>query len=270
MGNEGGWGFARQVTVVIGAFFQVLAPVFVTASVSEVSGANRTLVVPANYAFVIWGPIFLLCFAYAAYQALPSNRDDLLLGQVGWWLGSAFLLNGVWEIVFPARLFLLSEGVFLVVFVCLFVAYRRLVLVSRERALGGPERWLVALPLGLLFGWVTIANFVSVATTLVGLGFLEEGVGEALLGSALLLLGGLSAALLILYGTMGPPQVYLAHAAAVLWGLLGVVVNQYGASLLTTSAALLSTVLVALVVIGALRGGLTQRRIGRPARPGTA
>ena len=189
MGNEGGWGFARQVTVVIGAFFQVLAPVFVTASVSEVSGANRTLVVPANYAFVIWGPIFLLCFAYAAYQALPSNRDDLLLGQVGWWLGSAFLLNGVWEIVFPARLFLLSQGVFLVVFVCLFVAYRRLVLVSRERALGGPERWLVALPLGLLFGWVTIANFVSVATTLVGLGLLEGGVGEALLGSALLLRG---------------------------------------------------------------------------------
>ena len=273
MGNRGGWALARRVVVVVGAFFQVVAPIFATAfataSVAEVSGANRTLVVPADYAFVVWAPIFLLSFAYAAYQALPKERGNPLLGRIGWWVGGAFLLNGVWELLFPARRFLLAEAVFLGVFACLFVAYRRLVLVSRERDLRGSERWLVALPIGLLFGWVTVANFAGVATTLVGVGLLDGGVGEALLGAALLLLGGLFASVLILYGKAGPPQGYLAFAAAFLWALVAIIVNQYDASLLTSGAALISAALVALVLFGAQGGSLARRRTSRPVRPGT-
>lgn len=273
MGNRGGWALARRVVVLVGAVFQVVAPIFATAfataSVAEVSGANRTLVVPADYAFVVWAPIFLLSFAYAAYQALPKERGNPLLGRIGWWVGGAFLLNGVWELLFPARRFLLAEAVFLGVFACLFVAYRRLVLVSRERDLRGSERWLVALPIGLLFGWVTVANFAGVATTLVGVGLLDGGVGEALLGAALLLLGGLFASVLILYGKAGPPQGYLAFAAAFLWALVAIIVNQYDASLLTSGAALISAALVALVLFGAQGGSLARRRTSRPVRPGT-
>ena len=274
MGNLGRWDLVRQVVVVIGAVLQVVAPVIATAlvnvSVGEVSEANSTLVVPADYAFAVWGPIFLLSFAFAVYQALPAKREDPLLRRVGWWIGGAFLLNGVWEILFPASRFLLAEVVFLGVFACLFVAYRRLVSFSGERALSGPECWLVALPLGLLFGWVTVANFVGVATTLVGVGLLGGGIGEALLGAALLLLGGLCASALILYGKIGPLQGYVAYAGAVVWGLGGVVVNQYDASLLTTGTALISAALVALVLFGALREVLSRRRAGRNTWPETA
>lgn len=274
MGNWSGWDLVRQVVVVIGTFFQVVAPIFATAfgsaSVGEVSEANSTLVVPADYAFVVWGPIFLLSFAFAAYQAWPAKREDPLLRRIGWWIGGAFLLNGVWEILFPASRFLLAEVVFLGVFACLFVAYRRLVSFSGERALSGPERWLVALPLGLLFGWVTVANFVGVATTLVGVGLLGGGIGEALLGAALLLLGGLCASALILYGKIGPLQGYVAYAAAVVWGLAGVVVNQYDASLLTSGAALLSAALVTLVLFGTLGGSSSHGSVDRTVRTGTA
>jgi len=255
MGKEGWWDLGRRVWVVVGAFSQVVAPVVAsvvaTASVSGVSEATRTLVVPADYAFVVWAPIFLLSFAYAAYQASPKERENPLLRRTGWWIGGAFLLNGAWELLFPARQFLLAEVVFLGVFASLFVAYSRLVFVSRGRDLRGSERWLVALPLGLIFGWVTIANFASVATTLVGVGLLDGGIGEAVLGAALLLVGGLCASALILYGKAGPPQGYLAFAAAVLWALVAIVVNQYDASLLTTGAAVISAALVALVVFGA-------------------
>jgi hypothetical protein len=75
--------------------------------VGRVSGENPTLVVPGDYAFVIWTPIFLLALVYAVYQALPSNRENPLLRRVGWFSALAYFSNGVWEILFPAREFVL-------------------------------------------------------------------------------------------------------------------------------------------------------------------
>ena len=64
---------ARQTMNVIGALFQIVAgPLgmwIFGVSMGEISDANSTLVVPAGYAFSIWGPIFALCLAYAVYQA---------------------------------------------------------------------------------------------------------------------------------------------------------------------------------------------------------
>ena len=121
------------------------------------------------------------------------------------------------------------------------------------------ERWLVALPLGLLFGWITAAPLVSFATTFVALGLLNGGIGEAILGATLLLTGSLIASAVLLAGETAPPQGYLAYAAAVLWALVAVVVNQYDASVLTTVAALVAAVPVALVDTSKLLGRSGQR-----------
>ena len=126
---------------------------------------------------------------------------------------------------------------------------------SERGVVGAADRWLVALPLGLLFGWITAANAVILTSEAVRLGLVGSGgTGEALLGAALLLLGCLVTSAVLRVGKYGPPQGYLAYAAAVLWALVGIVVNQYDASLLTTGAATLSAALVALALFGLLRG----------------
>lgn len=254
--SDGGsrWDLARQAANVAGALFQIGAPVLTGEAVGQVSAENETLVVPAGYAFSIWGLIFLLCLVYAAYQALPANRESLLLRRVGWFSAGAFLFNGLWEILFPARQFLLAQAVIVVIFACAAVAYLRLARSGRG-ALSAAERWLVALPLGLLFGWITAATLVSFATTFVALGLLNGGISEAVLGATLLLTGGLVASAVIPAGKAAPPQGYLAYATAVLWALAAVVANQYDASVLTTAAALIAAVPVALAVVGRLFGG---------------
>src|SRR3712207_7276028 len=89
--NEGsGRDVVRQVANVVGALFQVGAPVLTGEAVGRVSAENSTLVVPADYAFSIWGLIFSLCLAYAAYQALPANRESPLLRRVGPFTAGAF------------------------------------------------------------------------------------------------------------------------------------------------------------------------------------
>lgn len=254
MGDNGRWDLARQAANVFGALFQIGAPILTSEAVGRVSAENSTLVVPADYAFAIWGPIFLLCLAYAAYQALPANRESPLLRRVGWFSAGAFFSNGLWEILFPARQFLLAQVVIVVIFACAAVAYLRIAR-SERGVLSAAERWLVALPFGLLFGWITAATLVSFATTFVALGLLEGGIGEAVLGAALLLMGGLVTSAVLLVGKAAPPQGYLAYTAAVLWALVAVVINHYDASILTTGAALVAAVPVALVVASRLFDG---------------
>jgi hypothetical protein len=258
---------ARQAATVVGALFQVLAGAIVP--IGAIAGETPSLVIPADYAFAIWGPIFLLCLAYATYQALPTNRDNPLLRRVGWFFAGAFLLNGLWEVLVPLRQPVVLQAILAGVFACSAVAHLRLVRWDRG-VLSRADRWLVALPLGLLFGWITAANVVSFNDTLVEFGILGSGVGGALVGAFLLLVGAVLASAMILVSGVGTLQSLLAYATAVLWALAGVVVKQYDASLLTTCAAGISAALVALILFGALRRGRLQRGADRTAQPGTA
>lgn len=51
----------------------------------------------------------------------------------------------------------------------------------------------------------------------------------------------------------GPAQGYVAYGGAVLWALVAMVANQYGASSITAVAAALGVVLVALALVAPLR-----------------
>jgi hypothetical protein len=269
MSNEGKRDLARQVATIVGALFQVLAGAIVPiARIAEEDPPS--LVAPPSYAFAIWGPIFLLCLAYAAYQGLPANRQNPLLRRVGWFFAGAFFLNGLWEVLVPQRQPVALQLILAGIFASLAIAYLRLVR-SESGILNRADRWLVALPLGLLFGWITAANVVGFNDTLVELGLVGVGVGGALVGAILLLVGAAVAAVVISVGRAGPLQALLSYAAAVLWALAGVVINQYDASLLTAGAALLSVALVAGVLIGALRKRGLHTVAGRSSvRPGAA
>src|ERR687889_1397695 len=193
---------ARQAAVMSGAIFQIAVAIFTGPVVGRVSAENPTLIVPADYAFVIWTPIFLLALIYAVYQALPSNRESQLLRKIGWFSALAYFSNGVWEIVFPAREFVLSQIVFVGISTGAVVAF---VLLQRGAGSGSRfDRWFVAPAFGLLAGWVTAAFFVGFVTVLVATGALSGGTGEALLGALMLIVGGTVACAAILDGGPGP------------------------------------------------------------------
>lgn len=271
MGNVGGWDDARQSANVVGALFQVGVTFAASAAIWEVTDeGSGSLVEPALYAFAIWALIFVLSLVYAAYQALPSKRENPLLRRIGWLTAGAFFCTGLWSVFVPERQFIPAQTMLVVIFVCLAVAFLRLARVERG-VLGAADRWFVALPLGPFLGWITAANAVSLTSEAVRLELVNGGgASEALLGSTLLLLGGALAAALVLAGKSGPAQGYLTYAATVLWALVGVVVNQYDASILTTGAALVAAVPVVLALLGRLPGGWPRRGKGTAAQPDVA
>jgi hypothetical protein len=267
--SKGAWGdVARQVANVAGAIFQIAVPVVTGAAVGRVSAENPTLVVPADYAFVIWTPIFLLALIYAVYQALPANRENLLLRKIGWFSALAYFSNGMWELLFPAREFVLSQVVFVGITTGAVVAF---LLVQRAGGAGSlVERWLVAPAFGLLAGWVTAAFFVGFVTVLAATGVLSGGIGEAILGALLLIVGGAFACAVILAARTGPVQGYLAYGSAVLWALVGVFANQFRESQITSATSVVCALLVAVALLVALRGSSATRGAERSSRPRAA
>jgi hypothetical protein len=258
--SRGIWGdVARQVANVVGAIFQIAAPIATGPAIGRISAENSTLVVPADYAFAIWTPIFLLALVYAVYQALPAERENQLLRRIGPFSALAFFANGTWELLFPAREFVLAQIVLGVIFAGAVVAH---LLAQRGAGRGDRvERWLIAPALGLLSGWITAALLVSIATTLVALGVFSGGLGEAVVGALLLVVAGAIACAVIVAGKDGPAQGYLAYGGAVLWAFGGVVANE--ASALTSGAAILSALVVAAVLFVALR----RSEYGRSSMP---
>ena len=271
MGKETGRDGMRQAANVVGALFQIGMTAAASATIQGVVDEGpRSLVEPALYAFTIWALIFTLSLAYAVYQALPAKRESPLLRRLGPFTATAFFCTGLWSVFVPLRQLGLAQLMLLGIFIFLLIAYLRLSRHARERDPSIGERWLVALPLGLIFGWITAANVVSLNDTLVELGLLGSGVGGALAGVFLLLVGAALASVVILVSGAGPLQGLLAYAGAVLWALTGVVLNQYDTSLLTTGAALFSSALVAMALINTLRGRRPHIGAIRSVRPRTA
>jgi hypothetical protein len=99
MGRERSADVARQVANVVGAIFHIVAGMLLARG--EMPGEDITLIQPSNYAFVVWAPIFLLCLAYAVYQALPVNRERPLLRRAGWLTATAFFFTGMWSVFVP-------------------------------------------------------------------------------------------------------------------------------------------------------------------------
>ena len=249
MKTKNGADVARQTATVLGVLFQVGGGALAGETVGRVSAENPTLVVPADYAFTVWGPIFALSLAYTVYQALPGQRRNPLLRRVGWFVAGAFAGNGLWQILFPAELFVASQVLFVGVAACAVAALVSLARYHREYGLGRAERWLVAFPVGLLAGWVTAAVFAGVATTLVGAGVLDGGAVEAVLGAIFLVAAAAVASAVVRASKRGPAQGYVVYGLAVVWALVAVVANQYGASGLTSLAAALGVIPVVLAVV---------------------
>jgi hypothetical protein len=244
---------ARQFTVIFAAIFQVYASYIVGDSVGAIAQENRSLIFPATYAFAIWGPIFVLCGVYALHQALPAQRENPIYRAIGWWTVGAFLANGVWSYAYVNRQFVVAQLIIFAGFVFAGGAFFRYAREATGARLTNVDTWVVGPALGLLFGWITAANIVGLASTLVALGFAGAGEGAAVGGASLLLLGGAVACFVILTTKTGPEGAWVPFGAAVLWALAAVVLEQRAASTLTAGAAVFCALLVLAAMVGPWR-----------------
>jgi hypothetical protein len=213
----------RQLAVAAAALSQALVPALnylgIDRSFDEnVARGTETAVVPDDYAFAIWGPIFLGAFAFAVFQARHGARTDPLLRRIGWPLALAYAGNGAWSVVAQA-----DGPQFLLVAMLAVVAAASVLAHARVRAQAphrGAMRWCADIPTGLLAGWTSFAVFanLSVALSEAGLG----SIPASATAQALVLLCVATALGMLVAQRTGSAVV----ALVILWALLGVLVQN--------------------------------------------
>jgi hypothetical protein len=238
---------AQRWLVLLFAVVQILVPLLpgigIGQPIGERSDAVHTLITPAGWAFSIWGALYTGSIVYAVYQALPAQRDDPLLGRIGWFTAGAFFGNALWAGY--TQLFaldLLSVVIIFFTLICLLNIYR---VFSREPSgFTTGEQWMVVLPLSALAAWLTAASIVNVAAALTHYG-VEGGAAAPTIAAAIVLLGGIIAAGAIWKGRGNP-----WYALAFLWALAGIYASggqESGTVLFATIAAGLLVVVIALL-----------------------
>jgi hypothetical protein len=212
-------------------------------SMAAVSAASRTPVVPAGYAFSIWGLIFLLSAAYGLWQFLPANRVSALARRTGWPLAGAFAANTLWQVTSQLTASV-GFGLLVIILVSLACALTALFLARNTPEPGIGAAWIVTPLTGLLAGWLTAASFVNLSSAARAANVLpEHGIAATMAAVVILLAAGGAAAAI----TWLLRREALWFALAVAWAFIGVVVANLGINAVNIPAALTAAVMLALV-----------------------
>lgn len=202
-------------------------------SQAEFAGdGNRTLRAE-GYAFSIWSVIYLGLIAYAVWQALPRNRDEVRLAAIAPGALVAILGCGLWIIAAALDLKWGSVGIIVVSAAALTVGLLRH---APEDAVFR-ERLLVWWPLSLLAGWLTIASAINILTVLTAVGVLD-GVER------MAAFVGVGVVTLVAVAVLRAGRVPV-YGVPIAWGLAAVWVAEKAGKPDVAAAALAAAVVVA-------------------------
>jgi translocator protein len=216
---------------------------------AEVSDALYTYFTPANFAFSIWGLIYLGLTGFVVYQALPAQRDNPMMRRIGYPFALTSVLNAVWLFAWHYGNFVLSVVVMLALLATLLTIYVRLDLglPAAKRRLdfsNWADRWLVHIPFSLYTAWMTVATVANVAGTLVyyewgGWGISGPVWSVIMMGVATLITG-----VVLIF------RRNLPHGGVVVWALVAISVGQTAVPLVSNAAIIYAVVVAALALIG--------------------
>ncbi|MDX1651840.1 MAG: tryptophan-rich sensory protein [Brumimicrobium sp.] len=136
-------------------------------TVGQVSDKYSNLFTPADYAFSIWGLIFLGLLILTGNQlrlAFDSKKSGESILQIGPWLTVANIGNGLW------LWFWLNEEIGITVIIMLVILFSLIMIILRTNM----ERWnapfeviaFVWWPICLYSGWIAVATISNITVWL--------------------------------------------------------------------------------------------------------
>ncbi len=250
----------RQLVTIIGVVATIVVNALANAlpingqQTGEISDRFAIYFVPAGYVFSIWGLIYLGLVAFAVFQALPSQRENGRLRNIGGLFAAASLANIAWIFLWHYELFPLTLPVMLILLGALIGIYLRLG-AGQTRATAA-ETWAVRVPFSIYLGWITVATIANASQLLFFLGWGGWGIAPTIWTIIML------AAAVIIAALMALTRRDVAYLAVLVWALVGIAL-KHAATPAVSLAAWVATTIIALLLIWS-----AVRRIRLPA--GTA
>ena len=204
----------------------------------EISDRFQVYFTPAGYVFSIWGVIYLGLIAYGIFQALPRNRDNLLLQSIATPFWASCLANIAWILLWHYEYFGWTLVVMLVLLGSLALIYVQFTRYPRPTS---AELWCVRVPFSTYIGWITVATIANLTVVLEDKDLRPFDMGAEPWALAMVLLGTIIAA------AVGWIRRDVAYLLVIVWAFTGIVVKQ-GWAMVGTAAALGAAVAALLVV----------------------
>ncbi len=202
-------------------------------------------IIPANYAFSIWGIIYLGLFAYGIYQASPGRGGDRLLQSINVPLIVSSLAQIVWVLLFLSRQFWWSVLAMVAILIPLILIYQRLW--ADRGSLSRQEQWLVRIPLTIYLAWISVATIVNVASALYNSGWNGFGLSDSGWTVIMLMVGAAIASILALQ------RADIAFVVVFVWAFVAIAVRQFDQWVIVAVAIACSIVMAVCLVLAERR-----------------
>ena len=200
------------------------------------------LVTPANYAFAIWGLIYVGLIALAIYQALPSQRNNFFLKQIGYKLAIASWSQIIWVFCFLYRQYAVSFLAMLGILLPLISAYWCLPFKNSSVRIPAKDRWLIRHPISLYLSWISVATIVNGATVLTSWEWNGWGLSPEIWTIVVLLLAAFVTNLVSI------PRLDFVYAGVFIWALIAIAIKNVDKMIVSGTAIGLSLALIILLL----------------------
>lgn len=178
----------------------------------------RPAILPAGYAFAIWGLIYLWLILHGLY-GLVQRPDDADWAATRLPLSGSLAVGTFWLAVAVRSPVMASVLIVLMLLLALMALFK-----APQR----PERWLLLAPLAIYAGWLTAATGVSIGVLLTGYGWLPDTA------AAIVMLGVvLVAAVLVQLRLRRAPE----YGLTVIWATVAIIVANGQGNLIVSAIA---------------------------------
>ena len=212
-------------------------------TIGEISNTvyQDVLITPANYAFAIWGMIYLSLISFAIYQALPSQRHNPYLEQIGYLLVASSVAQIAWVFLFQYQFVFSSLVAMILILVPLLTIYLRLGIAYTE--VSRTNRRLIHFPISIYFAWISVATIVNFALTLYKFEWSGWGISPFVWTVVMLVIATIIA---IAANLLREDTTFLL---VVLWALIAIAVRHVNILPLVTVAGGLAIILLILLLL---------------------
>jgi len=208
-------------------------------TIAKISDSMKNLFTPADYAFAIWGLIYLLLGGFVFYQSRSlfiKVRDDAFILKTGWWFVLSCFANIIWLTFW---LYGYIEYSILAIFVLLY-SLIRIILKNRMEIWDAPFSVIAFLwwPFVFYSGWITVASIANVSAYLTSIEWNGWGVSESSWTIVMILVAG------IINFTITWTRNMREFAMVGTWGLFAICFEQWGGEHETVSYTALTVAVI--------------------------
>ena len=233
------WQVATIVTICFAIVWNFITNTFPPTGVKIAELSNTVFanvkIIPANYAFAIWGVIYVGLVAFGIYQLDPRRVDNLQLQQTRPWIIAASLFQCAWILLFLYQQMVLSSLVMIGIVWSLIKCYRSLH--SPDKSIRKSDPAWVPSVFSIYLGWISVATIVNVASTLDSWGWRGNPLSPEF-WTVLMMAVSVGLAVLLL-------QIYhdRAFSGVIIWAIGGIIIANLTAPIIAISGLVLIVIL---------------------------